>query len=387
VKTDGPSVCVVGAGAIGLCTALALARRGASRVRVIEARHPAAGSSGLSVGIVETQYLDPLDIELRVRSMRFFERLERDHGLGIVRNGYLRLGHTPEELGAFQRSVERQHALGVSDATALDREQIARLVPDLRTDDVLAGLFGPSDGFIDGHLYCTLLAELAAQAGVSLLAGHELLGAEPRPGGGVRLSVTGGKLDCDLVVDAAGPWAGRVAELLGYSLKLAPQRRQAVAVHLPRVLPYAMPSVMDYTPGGGEQGLYFRHEGPGRLIAGLHSEEACDTSADPDVYARAADEPFLEEVARKLAERLPSLADARLAGGWAGLYPVSPTGRPLVGPLAPGAPAIVAGGAGGSGIQLSPALGELAADWAVEGAPSAVQGAEALTPVWVASQR
>jgi len=83
----GTSVCVVGAGAVGLASALALARRGASAVRVIEAHHPASGSSGLSVGIVETQYLDPLDIELRVVSMRIFDRLEHEHGLRIVRNG------------------------------------------------------------------------------------------------------------------------------------------------------------------------------------------------------------------------------------------------------------------------------------------------------------
>jgi sarcosine oxidase subunit beta len=158
---DGPAVCVIGAGAIGLCSALELARRGVSQVTVIEARHVAAGSSGLSVGIVETQYLDSLDIELRARSMRSFERLEREHGLRVVRNGYLRLGHSAEARAAFERSVEIQHELGVLDASVLDSEQVGRLVPDMRVDDVQAGLFGPSDGFIDGHLYCGLLAELA----------------------------------------------------------------------------------------------------------------------------------------------------------------------------------------------------------------------------------
>src|ERR1039457_7297573 len=93
---DGPAVCVIGAGAIGLCSARELARRGVGQVTGIEARHAAAGSSGLSVGIVETQYLDSLDIELRARSMRSFERLEREDGLRVVRNGYLRLGHSAE---------------------------------------------------------------------------------------------------------------------------------------------------------------------------------------------------------------------------------------------------------------------------------------------------
>lgn len=384
---DGPAVCVIGAGAVGLCAALALARRGAGEVSVLEARHPAAGSSGLSVGIVETQYLDPLDIELRVWSMRSFERLEHDCGLEIVRNGYLRLGHKQGDAEAFGRSVRLQRALGVQDAQVLEPAQIARLAPDVRTDDVTAGLYGPSDGFLDGHLYCGLLAELAQRAGVRLLGGWRLRGAWPRLAGGLCLETERGRLDCDLAVNAAGAWAGRVGELLGCPLELVPQRHQAVTVQLPRVLPYAMPSVTEYSPGSGQPGLYFRHEGPARMIAGLHMEEPAGEAADPDEYARGVDGSYLEAVAARLAQRLPSLADARLTGGWAGLYPTSPTGRPLVGPAAPGAPVIVAGGAGGSGIQLSPVLGELAADWALEGAPRAVAAARALTPAWAGPQK
>ncbi|MGA9874472.1 MAG: FAD-binding oxidoreductase [Solirubrobacteraceae bacterium] len=380
MKRVGPRVCVVGAGAIGLSSALELARRGVGGVTVIEARHVAAGSSGLSVGIVETQYLDPLDIELRVRSMRVFERLEREFGLRVVRNGYLRLGHDAEAQTAFARSVEIQHELGVRHARVLDREQLGGLVPDMRVDDVQAGLWGSNDGYIDGHLYCGLLAELATAAGVEMRVGYELLGAEPRDGGGLRLNTSGGELDCEVAVNAAGPWAGSVARLLGCELELAPQRHQACLVGLPRELSYVMPSVMDYTPGSGERGLYFRDEGPGRLIAGLHGEEASDSPADPDSYARGVDEGFEQELAHKLASRLSGLVDATLAGGWAGLYPVSVTGRPLVGPLSGDAAVIVAGGAGGSGIQLSPVLGELVADWVLHGEPRVVAGARGLAP-------
>ncbi len=375
---EGPVVCVVGAGAIGLSSALELARQGC-KVTVIDTRHVAAGSSGLSVGIVETQYLERLDIELRVRAMRTFAWLEREHELRIVRNGYLRLGHDDASRMAFERSVEIQRELGVRDAEVLDRTEIVRLVPEMRTEDLKVGLFGRGDGFIDGHLYCGLLAELAVAAGARLLMATELHGAELLAGGGLRLKTSGGELECDLTVDAAGPWAGKVARLLGCELGLAPQRHQACMVHLPYELPYTMPSVMDYTPGSGERGLYFRHEGSGRLIAGLHGEEASARSADPDSYVRQADEGFLEELAGKLSNRLPGFAAAALSGGWAGLYPVSTTGRPLVGPVS-GLPVIVAGGAGGSGIQLSPVMGELVADWVIHGEPRAVAGAEQLVP-------
>jgi sarcosine oxidase subunit beta len=171
-----------------------------------------------------------------------------------------------------------------------------------------------------------------------------------------------------------------VAALLGTELPLVPQRHQAVVVHLARPLDYVMPMVMDYTPGSGEVGLYFRHERPGQLIAGLHTEEAVEEVADPDDYARSADAEFLATVAEKLRDRLPGLADAGLAHGWAGIYPISPDGRPQIGPTAADPTVVNAGGAGGSGLQQSPTLGELVADWIAHGEPRAVVGARGLAP-------
>ena len=178
---------------------------------------------------------------------------------------------------------------------------------------------------------------------------------------------------------AAGPWGGSVARLLGHRVALIAQRHQACLVHLPRQLAYTMPSVMDYTPGSGRPGLYFRHETPDKLVAGLHGEEPGEPASDPDSYVRKADERFMEELARQLTYRLPALNEARLGGGWAGLYPSNASGMPFVGPLADDASVVAVAGAG-SGIQLSPVLGELVADWVLLGAPRAVEGAHELLP-------
>src|SRR3954462_5852578 len=119
--SPGPgSVVVVGAGALGLATAWHVTERGAADVTVIERGTIAGASSGLSVGIIETQYLDPLAIAVRVESMRAFGELERTGAIEIVRNGYLRLAHRDEDLAAFERSVAIQHDLGVTDSRILD---------------------------------------------------------------------------------------------------------------------------------------------------------------------------------------------------------------------------------------------------------------------------
>jgi sarcosine oxidase, subunit beta len=372
------SVAIVGAGAVGLSAARALAELGVEDVVVLERTHPAGGSSGRSVGVVETQYVDPFDIALRVPSKRVFEQLERDHGLRFTRNGYLRIGHTAEDVARFEHSVAVQRELGIDDAVVLDAAGIGARFPDVRSDDISAGLYGPSDGFVDGHLYCALLAELAqAKKGVRLVQQTRLTGHEVLPDGRHRLLTTAGEVVCEHVVNAAGAWAQEVGELLGVATPILPQRHEAVSMHLPRTLDYMMPEVMDYAPAEGRSGLYFRHETFDMFLGGLHSEEAVHPVVDPDDWHEGVEQSYLEQLAELLPFRLPSLVDIRLGRGWAGLYPVSPDGRPLVGPC-PEDPSVVAAcGVGGYGIQVSPIVGQLAAEWIVFGEAHSL-GAEAL---------
>jgi sarcosine oxidase, subunit beta len=381
------SVGIVGAGAVGLTVALQLTELGVDDVVVLDCAHVAGGSSGRSVGVVETQYVDPFDIALRVPSKRAFEALERDHGLGFTRNGYLRIGHTDEDVRRFERSVAVQRELGVEDAVVLGPDEISERFPDVRSDDVSAGLYGPSDGFVDGYLYCTLLAELARSKGARIAQQTRLTGHAARDDGRHLLRTSSGverptraaagELTCDFVVNAAGAWAQAVGAQLGVDTPILPQRHQAVSIHLPRRLDYMMPEVMDYAPAEGRDGLYFRHETFETFLGGLHSEEAVHPVVDPDYWFEGVDRAYLERLGELLPHRLPGLADARLGKGWAGLYPVSPDGRPQVGPCAEDPRVIAACGVGGYGIQVSPIVGRLAAEWIVFGEARGLPEADA----------
>jgi sarcosine oxidase subunit beta len=378
--TSKPSVVVIGAGALGLCTAYYLTQKGLSDVTVLERDHPASASSGLSVGIIETQYLDPLAIEIRVVSMRFFAELEQAGVLDVRHNGYLRLGHSDEDLSTFARSVEVQREYGLNDSCVLDPAGLKRIIPHMFCDDLTGGLFGPTDGYIDGHLYCNALVEAVTAGGGRVLSTTALTGVDAGRSHAHLLKTTRGDFECDVVVNAAGAWAGQVGDMLGAPVTILPQRHRALMARLPSALDYVMPSVMDYLPSSGGYGLYFRDEGPARLIAGLHTEEPIHDLVDPDDYTRGGDQEYIALVAERLARRLPSLGGVQLGDVWAGLYPISPDGMPKVGPH-PGRESVVTvAGAGGSGLQSSPALGLLAAEWIVDGRPRTIPSAQVLQP-------
>jgi glycine/D-amino acid oxidase-like deaminating enzyme len=373
-------VAVVGAGAIGLSAAVRAAELGAA-VTVLDRATPASGSSGLSAGIFNRQAVDPLDVEIRVRAERFLATLERDHGLRLARNGYVRVAYHDEHLRAYERSLAVERELGVHDARLLDRTGLQRLVPELRCDDLAGGLYGPSDGHLDGRLLCSALVERGEGLGVDYRFRTALLGTGDGPGGVLELRTAGETVACDVVVNAAGAWAPAVGELLGAPAPIVAERHQVCVVRPARPRAIPLPTVQLYVPGMHGEALYVRGEGSEQMLAGLHSHEIVHgVSADPDAYRRTVDDDYAEAIARLLLDRMPGLDRPALAGGWAGLYPLSPDGKPQIGPYRACPSVVAAGGGGGVGLTLGLVYGQLAAEWAVLGEPRSLPRAAGYLP-------
>lgn len=374
--TSRPHVAVIGAGTLGVCTAVNLVARGA-RVTVLEAQAIASGSSGRSVGVVGTQFTDGFDLQLRVHALRQFRQWRETLGLTFHAIGYLRLARTAEQMELFARTLPLRREAGFA-SRLCDEGDLLALVPDMDTTGLAGGSFGPEDGFLDPHQMCSLLADWLREQGAVLRQSCRVQGAS-RTGEGWRLDTTRGPVACDVVVNAAGAWAPRVASLFGQNLHVRPERHEAVRILLDAPLDYTMPMIMDLLNGEGS-GLNVRHDGPGQLIAEIHKVDAAEPE-DPDAYNELCDEASKVNLAGLFLERLPGLASARLGSGWAGLYPVTADHRPLVGPVDPSVPTMItAAGAGGYGIQLAPAIGQAAADWAIHGLPASMPEAEALRP-------
>ncbi|MDW6021322.1 FAD-binding oxidoreductase [Mesorhizobium sp. BAC0120] len=374
--TASPHVVVIGAGTLGMCSAHALAEQGA-RVSVIDAQSVASGSSGRSVGVVGTQLTDPFEIQLRMHSVRRVRQWEERLGLGFNHIGYLRLARTAEQMELFARSAEIQREAGFR-SRVYQANELQQLVPHMSSDELEGGIFGPDDGFLDPHEMCTLLAQEVKKLGSEVFQFRKLLGVA-RTAGGYRLETSKGPIECDFVVNAAGAWAPRVAEMFGQTLHILPERHEALAIHLDEPLPYTMPMVMDLVNGQGT-GLNFRHEKARELIAEIH-KVASPQPEDPDNYNEQCEEESKVWLAEMLLKRVPDLPGARLGRGWAGLYPVTADHRPHVGPIDPSEPRVItAAGAGGYGIQLSPVIGLTVSDWVLQGAPTLMPEARQLAP-------
>lgn len=140
--------------------------------------------------------------------------------------------------------------------------------------------------------------------------------------------------------------------MAGAELPVTPSRRQIAYTGPLPALPSEIPMTIDFTSG-----LYFHREGPGLLFGmGLPDE--------PPGFGTQADDGWLERAAEPMRRRAPILVDAPIAGGWAGLYEVTPDHNALIGETeAPGgARLIYAAGFSGHGFLQAPAVGEIVRD-------------------------
>jgi sarcosine oxidase subunit beta len=374
------SVVVIGAGIAGLATAVELARRGVGSITVVDKAYPASGSSGLSVGVYNRQYVDADELAIRALGAEIIEGHERDGRIAITHNGYLRIARDASIIPSFEHGVAIQEDAGLPESRLLEPSEIARVVPDMNLDGVVAGLWGAADGYLDGHALCTLYVDDAADLGIAVRLREEVVGHSVRSSGTHVVTTSSGDLEADVVVNAAGAWADSVGDILGRPVPLVPQRHECFVFQLAKPTGYVIPTVMDYVVGDPQPGLNFRGEGDRQLLATLHTNDViADVGAsDPDTYFRGVVGDHVEDMAALLIEALPSLSDMGYYSGWAGLYPLSEDNYPILGPSTAGDGIFFTCGLGGNGIQNGPAAGRITADWILDGRPTCLERATLL---------
>jgi glycine/D-amino acid oxidase-like deaminating enzyme len=376
-----PSIVVIGGGVAGVASALGACELGATDVVLVEKDHLANASSALSAGVFNIDATDALTNQVRINAWRRLDTYEQENGLHLARIGYLRLARLPEQIALFEQTVEQQKRLGIAQPSqVLDPDQILKVYPDVRVDDVHAGLYNPRAGHLDGVLLCAVMAERARALGAQIRPKTAVVGIDAGTTTRFVVRTDKGDVPADVIINAAGAWADRVGQWLGAPAPLTPQVHEVVQIRLPRRLNYPVPMTQEYIPGY-EAAAYFRQDGELSLIAGMHTYDVLDDHAlaDPDNYPRRVSDEYVEAVAERVVDRL-LIDDLGFAPGWTGIYPLSTDGQFIVGPYQDAPGIIACAGLGGHGVNGGIAVGPLAAEYAVFGEARSISGAEAMLP-------
>jgi sarcosine oxidase subunit beta len=197
----------------------------------------------------------------------------------------------------------------------------------------------------------------ARDLGVRLLRATPAIGIEVHDGQVTHVATPSGGISCDVVVNAAGSWAGEVAALAGLNVPVRPYRRCVFMTEPFALIPGPIPLTIDIGSG-----FYMRKE-QDNILFGMSN------LAEPPSHNIQVDWEWLDTVLEGGLARFPILERAGLAEKlcWAGSYEVTPDHMPILG-RHPDLPNYVdASGFSGHGIMHSPATGMLIAEEVLDG--------------------
>jgi len=361
-------IVIVGGGAIGSAVAAFTLADPAFRGRVtVVERDPAyaRASSALSASSIRQQFTTPINVALSRFGIAFLrtagehlavdgERLD----VGLVERGYLYLA-SPAGAPALARNHAMQRSLDV-DVALLDRDGLRARFPWLAVDDLGAGVLGLSgEGWFDGYALMQAFRRKARSLGARYVHAEATgMRTSSERVAAVELA-DGSELRADVVVDAAGPWAARVAAWLDIDLPVRARRRMVFVLACPTPIA-GCPLVID------PSGSWFRPEGEGRFLCGAPPRAGDDGDDLPLDVDHGWFESSLWPI---LAARVPAFEALRVTGAWAGYYEYNTFDQNgIVGPHPRWRNVVFANGFSGHGLQHAPAVGRAVAELLVHGA-------------------
>lgn len=358
---ESADVIIIGAGIVGSSIAYHLTEAGCRNIIVLERQSSQGkGSTGKSMGGVRAQFATPVNIRMSLYSIPFFRDFEEatGHPSGYRPQGYLFVATRQSHLDYLRDNYARQTALGLKTVQLLSADDVIRIAPELRSDDVLGGSFCSTDGFVDPYSVMTGFMARAIERGARLMRDTEATGIEIDSKGVTGIETTRGFVAGRVVVNAAGAWAGLVAKLAGIDLPVEPLRRMLVPTEPFDLISRKSPMVVDMATG-----FHYRPEGLGLLLA-------WNDPGETPGFKTTFDPAFIEKILTRGVDRVPCLAEAEInpRRAWAGLYEMTPDRHPVLGRVDDAPGLFLANGFSGHGVMHSPATGKILADLILKGA-------------------
>ena len=340
-----PRVVIIGAGIVGANLADELALRGWTEVTVLD-QGPlplTGGSTSHAPGLVFQANSSRTMTELARYTRDKLSSLDVDGAWCFNPVGGLEVATTPERLAEVERRLGWLRGSGVGAEVLSPAECVAKH-PLLDVEQVLGGLYVPTDGLAKAPRAVTALIRRASAAGVRFRGGVRVLGVEQAGGRVTGVTTTEGLVPADVVVSAAGFWGPAIGAMVGMRVPLLPLAHQ-----------YARTGQVEELVGRNSEAqeaglpilrhqdkdLYYREHGD-RLGIGSYAHRPMPvslTDLDEDGEVTSASmpsmQPFTEEdFAPSWADTLtllPALARTKVEEGFNGIFSFTPDGGSLVG--------------------------------------------------------
>ncbi|MGK3208424.1 NAD(P)/FAD-dependent oxidoreductase [Amycolatopsis sp. MEPSY49] len=322
-------VVVIGAGVVGAACARELNLAGFD-VLVVDRGRPAGGTTSHGEGNLLVSDKGPgAELRLAQLSARLWPEIAAELGdaCEFDPKGGIVVATTEAGAEALTAFAASQASAGVLVET-LSTEDLFAAEPAL-TRSVTAAVRYPEDAQVQPAGATLALLGSALARGAHLRTDAEVTGAVVAGGRITGVRVPGEVLEADVVVNAAGPWAGEVSARLGAPIAVRPRRGEVlVTTPMPGVVRHKVYDA-DYVgavgSGDGElqtSAVVESTRGGTVLIGSSRRRVGFDDAIVPSV---------LSAIAVKALRLFPSLADAAVMRAYGGFRPYVDDHLPVLG--------------------------------------------------------
>ncbi|WP_135807414.1 NAD(P)/FAD-dependent oxidoreductase [Halorussus marinus] len=348
---------IVGGGVYGTAIAYFLKEIGDPEVVLFEKDSIGSASTGKSAGIVRHHYSHEIQIRFAKRGSEILAELPDRLGTdgGFHQNGYLIIAGEEDE-AQFRHNISLQQTVGV-DVELIAPSDLDEYVPGLRGDDIAVAALEHDAGFADPYLVATGFARKAEELGATINTNTPVVDLEVEDGEVTTIQTAEDSHSVDFVVNAAGPWAANVANMVDIDLPLKRYEAKVAALSASKSYSPEYPTVSDIG-----QGLYAKPEGTGDFIAGgMEREGGHEPLADRTDLEGVTNTDF-EQLGAMIEHRLPRFADAGVVEPWSEFITAPPDWHQIIGIPKTMKNFYVAAGGSGHGFKEAPGFAESIAE-------------------------
>jgi len=359
---------VVGGGVMGCSILYHLARQGWTDSLLVEQFQLTHGSTWHSAGLVGQLRSSISLTRMMQYSVGLYAELKELTGNdpGWHQLGGLRLASSEARHEELRRQASWAKTFGLPMEIVSAREA-QELFPPLGTDGVVAAAFIPDDGYLDPSQLTFSLADAARRLGAQIEVRTRVTGIVTRAGRVTAVETDKGRIECEVVVVAAGMYSKELAQLVGVDLPIVPYGHQYLITE-----PFDPPLEPLPTLRDPDNLVYFRTE-VGGLVMGGYERTPAPWALDgiPDGFeAQLLPEEWdrMEELFSNAIVRVPAMETAQVKKFFNGPEAFTPDADFLLGETdVPGF--WVATGGCAHGLAGAGGIGKTMSEWIVDGRP------------------
>lgn len=371
---DRARILIIGGGILGCSIAYHLTKMGERDVTLLEQHSLTDGATWHAAGLVGQLRSSRNVTRMLEQSVEMYRQLEAETGQAVDWHevGSLRLACSAEREMELKRLTTMAKSFGLP-MEIISPARAQELFPLMSIEGVRAAAFLPTDGYIDPASVTQAIARGARSRGARIIEGARVVSISVNGRRVVEVQLADGKkIECEMIVNAAGMWGMAVGEMAGVRVPAVAVEHQYMlsgpiegwsSIELSR-----MPTMRD-----PDNLVYYKPDGPGLLVGGYEPDTiAFGTEGIPAPFRRQLFEPNFDrfaQLADRATLRTPIIEKAGIRSLINGPIPYSADADFVMG-RAPELDNYYVATGFLYGIAAGGGAGKMMAEWMLEGRPS-----------------